>query len=99
MNKLAVSLFLIATTLLTTACVNDGLKYSSSIDLEPSLIINNKNEMYLEEKRTTMEKSSDEQKISNTIKIPINKMLINTVSKDVKNIKYLELREDSSLEE
>lgn len=94
MNKLAVSLFLIATILLTIACANNDFGYSSIIDFESSSIVNNEDEIYLKEDQVTMKDSINLQNASKTIKIPIN-----IVSKDVKDIKYLEIKEDSSLQE
>ena len=94
MNKLAVSLFLIATTLLTIACTNENLNQDNIIDVKPSSIVNNNNEIYLKKEQITMKNPTNSQKTSNTIKIPIN-----IVSKDRNDIKYLEIKEDSSLQE
>ena len=74
MNKLAISLFIIATTLFTTACSNNG--------------------MYQQNEKSTIENSISSQDLSNTIKIPIS-----IVSKDVKSVKYLEIKEEMSLQE
>ncbi|HSQ87940.1 hypothetical protein [Romboutsia sp.] len=94
MNKLAVSLFLIATTLLTIAFTKKDWNYNNIIDFEPFPVINNEYKTYLDQGQSTVKSSINLQKPSNTIKIPIN-----IVSKDTKNIKYLEIKKDSSLQQ
>ena len=94
MNKLAVSLFLIATTLLTIAYTNGDSSQDRIIDVEPYSIVDNNNEIYLQKEQITMKNSTNSHKPSNTIKIPIN-----ITSKDRNDTKYLEIKEDSSLQE
>jgi hypothetical protein len=91
MNKLAVSLFLIATTLLTIASTNGDSSQDRIIDVEPYSIVDNNNEIYLQKEQVTMKNSINSQK---TIKIPIH-----IASKDRNDTKYLEIKEDSSLQE
>ncbi|MDK2563349.1 hypothetical protein QOZ84_07290 [Romboutsia sedimentorum] len=93
MNKRVVSLILISTTLLVSACTKENLNSDSIIDVSSSQAINN-NEFYLENEDTTAKDSNDSKKNSGTIKIPINIM-----SKYSKDITYLEVKEDSSLQE
>ncbi len=93
MNKIAVSLLLISTTLLVSACTKENLNSDSIIDVSSSKIINS-NEPYLENEDIKAKDSNDSKNNSGTIKIPINIM-----SKYSKDIEYLEVKEDSSLQE
>lgn len=93
MNKLAVNLGLIATILLITGCKINDISDSSTKDAKSSYTINDIQSAPLE---SATAKTEDRKKIGkeNTIKIPIN-----LLSKDVKDVEYIEVKEDSSLEE
>lgn len=98
MNKLAVSLCVIATILLITGCISNGISDSSAIDAKSSYIINDTHDQPLEEAGKISEEStknsSKVNKLANTTKIPIS-----MPSKDTKDVRYVEVEEDSSLQE
>lgn len=87
MNKLAVILFLVTTTLLNTACTNNDYKLSniSVIESDESLM---KSENNLESNKNSQIKSGD------IINLPIQISI-----KDLKETKYLPISDSSTLEE
>jgi hypothetical protein len=93
MNKIALSLLLISMSLLVSACTKEKINSDSIIDVSSSQVINN-DESYLENEDAKTNDSDDLKKKSDTIKMPINIM-----SKYSKDVKYLEIKEDSSLQE
>ena len=98
MNKIVVSFILVSGLLLTTACTNNSkIKESSIIDLNSSSIINSDESSNSKNSNYTKSKSDNINKTKNIIKFPI--ILIPKDDKDEKDIKYLEVNEDSTLEE
>lgn len=97
MNKLAVNLGVIATILLITGCASNDISDSSTIDSKSSYIIDDTHSQPLEvagEVNGITKDSSKENKLVNPIKIPISML-----SKDVKDIRFVEVEENSSLQE
>lgn len=98
MNKIVVSFILVSGLLLTTACTNNSkIKESSIIDLNSSSIINSDENSNSKNSNYTKSKSDNINKTKNIIKFPI--ILIPKDDKDEKDIKYLEVNEDITLEE
>ncbi|MGL5348036.1 MAG: hypothetical protein ACRDA3_11850 [Peptostreptococcaceae bacterium] len=98
MNKLARSLLIICATLLTTAC-NDSnqIKDSRMIDLDSSSVINNENKSNVEDDKSSKEGLKNTSKSLETINLPI--ILMTKDVKDEKNIKYLEINENITIQE
>ncbi|WP_042272974.1 hypothetical protein [Faecalimicrobium dakarense] len=97
MNKLAVNLGIIATILLITGCASNNISDSSAIDAKSSYIIDDTQSQPLEaagEVNGITKDSGKANKFVNTTKIPISML-----SKDVKDIRFVEVEENSSLEE
>ena len=84
MNKIAVSFLIIATTLLSTACMDYSI---SAVDSKESAVVK-KDEDAKEETTSKMINSKK------TTKIPIE-----IISKDEKIVKYLQIDEESSLKD
>lgn len=98
MNKLARNMFIICATLLTTAC-NDSetIKESRMIDLDSASIINNQQSTDAKEDKSSKDVSKGINKSLETIKIPIT--LMTKEVNEEKNIKYLEINENSTMQE
>lgn len=97
MNKLAVSLCVIATILLITACTGNKVQDISIIKDNISYITNDGQVQPKEILESNLENTKKSNKINkdvNMVQIPIS-----IVSKNVKDVKYLEIEESSSLEE
>ncbi|MGL4914579.1 MAG: hypothetical protein ACRC3Y_19340 [Romboutsia sp.] len=92
MKKIAIILFLIATTLLVTACENKEQSYNNIID-EKSSLITSEGENSLEQEVSSNVKKKHIKSL-NTIEIPIS-----TISNDLSITKYIEVNEDSSIQE
>lgn len=94
MNKIAASLLLICGALLTTACTQSSqTKDSSIIDLNSSSIINSEESAVA---KSSEDKNNNINKSANIVKLPI--VLMPKDGKDDKNVKYLEINEDSPLD-
>lgn len=98
MNKLSISLLIFCSILVNTGCTtNSKLRDSNMIDLNSSSIIESEDSIQKKEEKTSDEDKKGIAESINTIKIPITLM-----SKDVKgekNIKYLEIDENGSLQD
>ncbi|MCR8745064.1 hypothetical protein [Romboutsia lituseburensis] len=92
MKKIAMTLFLIATTLLATSCTNDK-QSSNIIDEKPSSIIVNSDEKSLNISENTV-KGNELIRKDNFIEMPISVMV-----NDVTTTKYIKVDSKSSLEE
>lgn len=92
MNKLAVTLLFITTTLLNIGCTNDNysLGRKDVVSTKNDLIINNEDN---EEVSTDLSESK-KSNTSNIIDIPIE-----LLSKYSKETKYLQIKEDTTMEE
>ena len=98
MNKIAVSFLIICVTLSTVACTNSSkTKDNSIIDLNSYSIINNEKEPNTQSSISGEEKTNNLNRTVNIIKMPI--ILMPRDTKEEKNIKYLEINEDSPLQE
>ena len=82
MNKIAVSFLIIATTLLSTACMDYSISAVELVDSKESAVVK-KDEDAKEETTSKMINSKK------TTKIPIE-----IISKDEKIVKYLQIDED-----
>ncbi len=87
MNKIAVSFLIIATTLLSTACMDYSISTVELVDSKESAVVK-KDEDAKEETTSKMINSKK------TTKIPIE-----IISKDEKIVKYLQIDEESSLKD
>ncbi|EGT4705347.1 hypothetical protein KWY29_02820 [Clostridioides difficile] len=87
MNKIAVSFLIIATTLLSTACMDYSISSVELVDSKESAVVK-KDEDAKEETTSKMINSKK------TTKIPIE-----IISKDEKIVKYLQIDEESSLKD
>ncbi|EJA6796557.1 TPA: hypothetical protein KRQ71_001396 [Clostridioides difficile] len=87
MNKIAVSFLIIATTLLSTACMDYSISAVELVDSKESAVVK-KDEDAKEETTSKMINSKK------TTKIPIE-----IISKDEKIVKYLQIDEESSLKD
>lgn len=98
MNKLSISLLIFCSILLNIGCTtNSKLGDSNIIDLNSSSIIESDESIEKKEEDSSTEKIKGIAKSTNTIKIPITLM-----SKDIreeKDIKYLEINKEGSLQE
>lgn len=93
MYKLTIILFIIFSTLFNTACtLENKVKESSSIEINsPSMI----NEEVKLEKKSIQNKQA--KKTSSTVEIPIT--LMQDYTKEDKQVKYLQIEENTTLEE
>ena len=92
MKKIAIILFLIATTLLVTACEKKEQSYNYKIDEKPSSIaVDSEKASQYEASSNIKEKPIKSSKI---IEIPIT-----TTSNEISTTKYVKVHEESSLQE
>lgn len=98
MKRLSISLLIISVILLNVGCTTSSkLGDSSIIDLSSSPIIENEESTQTNEADTSNKKSNSITKTVNTIRMPITLMAKDL--KEVKNIKYLDINEDGTLQE
>ena len=83
MNKIAVSFLIIATTLLSTACMDYSISAVELVDSKESAVV----------------KKDEDAKEETTSKMITTKIPIEIISKDEKIVKYLQIDEESSLKD
>lgn len=98
MKKLSISLLILGVIILNTGCTsNSKLKDSNVIDLSSSSIIEYEEDIQMSEASISDEKSNSITKSINTIRVPIT--LMSKDLKEEKNIKYLEIDENGTLQQ
>ncbi|MGL6105281.1 hypothetical protein [Romboutsia sp.] len=98
MKKLSISLLILCSILINIGCTTSSkLKDSNIIDLNSSSIIENEESVQTNEMGTSEVKASNVTKATNTIKIPITLMAKDI--KEEKNVKYLEVNEEGTLQD